>query len=101
MSVRRFKNGHISRDQFRRSLTMAELHCSVAEMQAIEARYCNDYGVNYASFLEEIEPAERPPARYVERMKDIRLANEKKRTPERRPVKDLENVLLKIKTKVM
>ena len=79
---------------------MLELHCTEAEMQALEAKFCNDTGFNYLSFLEELQPSEKPTLMYLERLKELRMTNQKGKLPERRPAKDLEGVLTKIKTMV-
>jgi len=36
--------GHLPRSRFRQGLTISDLHCTDAEMQAIEARFSNDFG---------------------------------------------------------
>ena len=69
-------------------------------MAALEAKYCNDVGFNYTSFLEDLQPEEKRELMYVKRLEDIRAANQTGKLPEKRPGKDLESILLKIKTKV-
>ena len=69
-------------------------------MHALEALYCNDVGVNYIQFLQDLEPKEPIPFMYVQRMEEIRQANAKQALPEQRASTDLESVYLKIKTKV-
>lgn len=99
-AVCRHNNGHLSRNKFRQALTVAELHCSDAEMQAIEARFSNDMGVNYFAFLEAIDPEPLVPFMYFKRLKDLRATNDRPRMPEREPGQNLDDVLLKVKTKV-
>lgn len=93
-------NGHVTKSQFRQCLTMLELHCTEPEMIALEAKYCNDTGFNYLAFLSELQPEEKPQFMYVSRLEDIRKTNQKKTLPELNAQKDLESVLLKVKTKV-
>ena len=98
--LHRHNNGHVTRGQFRQCLTMLELNCTEAEMQALEARFCNDTGFNYLDFLSVLQPAEPPKLMYVERLKELRLTNQKPNRIERNVAVDLEGVLTKIKTKV-
>lgn len=69
-------------------------------MDALEALYCNDIGVNYKQFLSDLQPSEPVPFMYVKRMDEIRQANAKQALPEQRPQKDLESIFIKIKTRV-
>ncbi len=69
-------------------------------MQALEAYFCNDTGFNYMQFLQVLQPEEPPKFMYVERLKTLRLANQKNEMPERNPAGDLDGVITKIKTKV-
>lgn len=93
-------NGHVTKSQFRQCLTMLELHCTEPEMIALEAKFCNDTGFNYLAFLSELMPQEPPQFMYQSRLEEIRKTNMKKTLPELNAQKDLESVLLKIKTKV-
>ena len=69
-------------------------------MQALEARFGNDVGIDYYSFLDVVEP--RPPVeyRFPERLKELRITNDKPPLPELYPANSLEALLQKIKTKV-
>ena len=96
----RHNNGHVTRPQFRQCMTMVELHITEAEMEALEARYVNDVGFNYLEFLRDLQPQDPVKPMYVERLKELRLTNEKTKLPERDPKSDLEAILLKLKTKV-
>ena len=69
-------------------------------MQALEAKFCNDTGFNYLAFLEELQPREAPKQMYVERLKELRLTNQKDKAPKSNASVDLEAILNKIKTKV-
>ena len=79
---------------------MLELHATQDEMAALEAKYCNDTGFNYMKFLAELMPQEPLQFMYLERLKGLRKTNEGKRLPELNPSSDLEDLLLKLKTKV-
>jgi len=79
---------------------MLELHCTEPEMIALEAKFCNDTGFNYLAFLAELQPVEPQQFMYETRLEDIRQTNVRKTLPELKPQKDLESVLLKVKTKV-
>lgn len=96
----RHRNGHITRKQFRQALTMVELPVSEAEMQALEAKFCNDTGFDYMSFLAELQPEEAVPFMYVKRMEQLRQVNEKGALPEHNPSCNLESLLDKLRTKV-
>ena len=96
----RHNNGHITRPQFRQCLTILELTCTEAEMAALEARFCNDTGFNYMAFLVELQPQEPIEMMYTKRQGQIRATNQKGRLPEGKIGRDLESILLKIKTKV-
>lgn len=96
----RHNNGHVTRGQFRQCLTMLELHCTEAEMQALEAKFCNDSGFHYLAFLGELQPAEPIQHMYVKRLNELRLVNEKGALPEHNTACDLDGVLTKIKTQV-
>ena len=97
----RHNNGHVTKSQFRQCLTMLELHCTEPEMIALEAKFCNDTGFNYIAFLSELQPEAPPKFMYETRLEDIRKTNQRKILPELNAQKDLESVLLKVKTKVL
>jgi hypothetical protein len=78
---------------------LAELHCTDAEMQALEARFANDMGVNYIAFLDALDPPEHRPLLFVQRVNDLRAANARQSVPECESSGSLESVLLKVKTK--
>jgi hypothetical protein len=80
-------------------MNLAELHCTDSEMQALEARFANDMGVDYVAFLDALEPTEKPPLLFVQRVNELRAANAKQSVLELEPAGSLEAVLLKIKTK--
>ena len=72
-----------------------------AEMNALEAKFCNDTGFNYLRFLEELQPTEPPQLMYRQRLQELRLTNAKAKLPERSGTShDQESVLLIIKKKV-
>ena len=79
---------------------MLGLNCTVAEMDALEAKFCNDTGFNYIAFLEELQPQEPLEFKYLQRCQELRVANHKKTLPETNIATDLEGVMTKIKTKV-
>ena len=70
------------------------------ELSTLEARFVNDVGVNYLAFLKELEPVEAPEFMYVKRLEELRQTNAKGALPELHAVGDMEEILLKIKTKV-
>jgi len=70
-------------------------------MQGLESRFSNDLGVNYVAFLEVLEPQEHIPLKFTERIKDLRAANRRPPLPEREPAGSLEEVFLKVKSKVI
>jgi len=90
----------VTKSQFRQCLTMLELHCTEPEMIALEAKFCNDTGFNYLAFLDELQPVDTAKFMYQTRLEEIRQTNARKSLPELNAQKDLESVLLKIKTKV-
>ncbi|XP_053393487.1 uncharacterized protein LOC123564874 [Mercenaria mercenaria] len=96
----RHNNGHVTMSQFRQCLTMLELHCTEPEMIALEAKFHNDTGFNYLAFLSELMPEEPPQFMYRSRLEELRNTNAKKTLPELNAQKDLESILLKVKTKV-
>ena len=79
-------------------MTMLELPVTEAEMQALEAKFCNDTGFNYLAFLSELQPTEPPKMMYQQRLEELRQTNAPKKTVLGRA--DLEGVLVKVKTKV-
>ncbi|KAK7111168.1 uncharacterized protein [Littorina saxatilis] len=93
-------NNHITRQQFRQALTMLDIPITPAELAALEAKFFNDAGVNYLAFLNALEPVEPPQFMYVKRLEEVRQTNDKKALPELHAQGDLEQILLKIKTKV-
>lgn len=96
----RHNNGYVTRGQFRQCLTILELHATDPEMAALEAKFCNDTGFNYVAFLNELEPKDPPQLMYLERLKNLRQVNEKKKIPELNVCTDYESLLDKLKTKV-
>ncbi|ELU01670.1 hypothetical protein CAPTEDRAFT_182794 [Capitella teleta] len=93
-------NGYVTTKQFRQCLTMLDLKCTEPEMEALEARFCNDTGFNYIAFLGELQPTEKPKLMYLERQKEVREVNQRTKNPEVDPSRDLEVILLKIKNRV-
>ena len=69
-------------------------------MISLEAKFCNDTGFNYIAFLEELQPQAPQDFMYEKRLEEIRKTNQRKSLPELNAQKDLEGVLLKVKTKV-
>lgn len=69
-------------------------------MEALEARFCNDTGFNYVAFLQELQPSEKLKLMYLERQREVREVNQRKKLPEKDPGHDLETILHKIKTMV-
>lgn len=96
----RHNNGHITQKQFSQCFKILDVPVEESELDALEALYGNDMGVNYVKFLEDLQPSDPIPFKYVKRMEEIRQANAMKILPEQRPQTDLESVLVKIKTKV-
>ncbi|XP_060063466.1 uncharacterized protein LOC132543930 [Ylistrum balloti] len=93
-------NGHVTKAQFRQCLTMLELHSTEAEMAGLEAKFCNDVGFNYLALLNELQPVIPPKFMYETRLEELRLTNKKTKLPEINAANDLEEVLMKVKTKV-
>ena len=96
----RHNNGHITRSQFRQCLNILELHVTEPEMHSLEAIFCNDTGFNYLAFLAELQPQAPLEPAYAKRMVELRLVNNRAKLPELNIATALENILLKIKTKV-
>lgn len=93
-------NGHVTRSQFRQCIRMLELNATEEEMKALEAKFCNDVGFDYLTFLNELEPKPAPQMMYITRLEEIRNTNMKKKLPEQNVADNLEGVLNKVKTKV-
>ena len=98
--ISRHNNGHVTQNQFRQCLRMLDLNATEAELAAIEAIFCNDVGFNYIAFVSQLQPKETPKFMYQEIQDLLNQTNQQRRLPERNCMSDLENVLLKIKTKV-
>ena len=69
-------------------------------MASLEAKYYNDTGFNYMAFLADLVPPPLPRFMYLERLKNLREVNANKNLKEIDPSSDLEQLLLKMKTKV-
>jgi len=96
----RHNNGHITRQHFRQCLRILEMSATETEMQAVEARFCDDVGFHYSRFLEELDPNPKTEMMYVKRIQNLRVVNDDKKAKEDHPVGDLESVLKKVKTMV-
>ncbi|KAK2184430.1 hypothetical protein NP493_266g02009 [Ridgeia piscesae] len=94
-------NGHITRQHFRQCLRILEMSATETEMQAVEARFCDDVGFHYSRFLEELDPNPKTEMMYVKRIQNLRVVNDDKKAKEDHPVGDLESVLKKVKTMVV
>jgi len=70
-------------------------------MHALEARFGNDVGVDYMAFLDVVEPSPAPAWKFADRLKELRITNDKPPLPELYPSDSLEALLQKIKTKVL
>ena len=66
----------------------------------MEARFGNDVGVDYEAFLQVVEPSPAPQWRYADRLKELRITNDKPPLPELYAADSVDALLQKIKTKV-
>ncbi|XP_011302933.1 uncharacterized protein [Fopius arisanus] len=98
----RLNHGHVSRSQLRHILTTATVLLSQKEIFALEQRYNDEMGFNYARFLRELEalPVTRPL--YEELVREKHLLNAVKPLPiPCRDEKDIILVIGKIKAKIV
>ncbi|XP_015123214.1 uncharacterized protein LOC107045443 [Diachasma alloeum] len=98
----RLNHGHVSRSQLRQILTAATILLSQEEIFALEQRYNDEMGFNYARFLQELEalPITRPL--YEKLVQEKRLLNaERPLTIPCRNERDIVLILGKIKAKVV
>ncbi len=52
----RVNNGHVSRQQFKQTLSMLNYYFSAEELDAMSVQYCDAMGFNYLKLLDDIEP---------------------------------------------
>lgn len=95
-------NHHITRKQFQQCLSIMNLPFTKAEIDAIEARFSNDIGFNYMTFLYELlsDEYQMCPPRYPSLKKEIFHLSRNKFVPESPTNVHEEGVLTKIKNKV-
>ncbi|XP_072165025.1 uncharacterized protein [Diadema setosum] len=97
----RHNMGIVTQSQFRQCLTYLGLTASEEEMRALEAKYTNEMGFNYIQFLEELQPRPQQDLKYLQRLAELELVNNRKVSLEKNPLRDVEGIMDKIKTKVM
>ncbi|CAI9726336.1 Hypothetical predicted protein [Octopus vulgaris] len=95
-------NHHITRKQFQQCLSIMNLPFTKAEIDAIEARFSNDIGFNYMTFLYELLSDEYQlcPPRYPTLKKEVFHLSRNKSLQESDANVHEEDVLTKIKNKV-
>eukprot|EP00106_Octopus_bimaculoides_P000016 XP_014767458.1 PREDICTED: uncharacterized protein LOC106867177 [Octopus bimaculoides] len=95
-------NHHITRKQFQQCLSIMNLPFTKAEIDAIEARFSNDIGFNYMTFLYELLSDEYQlcPPRYPTIKKEVFHLSKHKSLLEPDTNVHEEDVLTKIKNKV-
>lgn len=92
--------GIVTKSQFRQCLFYLGLNASEEEMLMLEAKYTNVMGFNYIKFLEDLQPKAQQELKYVQRLKELDLVNNRKVSLEKNPLKDADSVMEKVKTKV-
>ncbi|XP_011673543.2 uncharacterized protein LOC594672 [Strongylocentrotus purpuratus] len=93
--------GIVTKSQFRQCLFYLGLNASEEEMLMLEAKYTNVMGFNYIKFLEDLQPKAQQELKYVQRLKELDLVNNRKVSLEKNPLKDADSVMEKVKTKVI
>ncbi|XP_062506736.1 uncharacterized protein LOC134183259 [Corticium candelabrum] len=97
----RHNHGYITSAQFRQCLSCLNFTASDEEVKLIEERFSDDEGVNYVKFLAEIEPTEREEPKYTEYVRTLQALQEnKKRTVAQQTSVNIDELMIKIKTKV-
>ena len=62
-------------------------------------KFSDDTGFNYIRFLEELQPSEKAESKYLQRLKDLELVNNRELKDS--GSKGIEDIMNKIKTKVV
>ncbi|XP_012253830.2 uncharacterized protein LOC105684778 [Athalia rosae] len=95
-------HGHVTRSQLRQTMTTACILLSREETYALEQRYNDELGFNYAWFIEEMEARKPEVPLYNSMLEEKKLLNAEKPMP--KATSDESNILLilaKIKAKVV
>nr|XP_054773761.1 uncharacterized protein LOC129281858 [Lytechinus pictus] len=93
--------GIVTKNQFRQCLFYLGLNASEDEMLALEAKYTNNMGFNYYEVPGGTQPKPQQELKYVQRLQDLELVNNRTVSLEKNPLKDAESIMEKVKTKVM
>ncbi|XP_046608856.1 uncharacterized protein LOC124299634 [Neodiprion virginianus] len=95
-------HGHVTRSQLRQTMTTACILLSREEVYALEQRYNDELGFNYAWFIEEMEALPKEVPLYYAMLEEKKLINAEKSPPN--PTSDESNIVLilaKIKAKIV
>ncbi|XP_073251609.1 uncharacterized protein [Porites lutea] len=92
-------NGHVTKIQASQCLHTLGLTDDPEEIKILQSRYSDDIGFNYIQFLEDLQPSEKPEMKYLQRLEELKLTNQK-HLPDLGD-NNFEKIMYKIKCKVM
>lgn len=92
-------NGHVTKIQASQCLHTLGLTDDPEEIKVLQSRYSDDIGFNYIKFLEDLQPSEKPEMKYLQRLEELKLTNQK-HLPDLGD-DNFEKIMYKIKSRVM
>lgn len=92
-------NGHVTKIQASQCLHTLGLTDDPEEIRILQTRYSDDIGFNYIQFLDDLQPSEKPEMKYLQRLEELKLTNQK-HLPDLGD-DSIERIMYKIKCRVM
>lgn len=92
-------NGHVTKIQASQCLHTLGLTDVPEEIKVLQNRYSDDIGFNYIQFLDDLQPSEKPELKYLQRLEELKLTNQKN-LPDLGD-DNIEKIMYKIKCRVM
>lgn len=97
----KLNRGHVTRKQFLQCLAILNVYVDENRITALEGKFMNNLGFNYAAFLNLVQPCEVDEPKYHEFKKELeRLNSTKQGVYEPNPNNDIQSILIKIKDQV-
>ncbi|XP_074114898.1 uncharacterized protein LOC141537673 [Cotesia typhae] len=98
----KLNHGYVSRNQLRQVLTTATILVSPEEIFALEQRYNDELGFNYASFLKDLDSKTVEAPLYGKMLEEMKhLNSESPKTDPSVDDKDIVQIIAKIKAKLV
>ncbi|XP_021944128.2 uncharacterized protein LOC110842654 [Folsomia candida] len=97
----RINNGHVSRQQFKQTLSMLNYYFTADELDAISVQYCDSLGFNYFKLLDDIDPKNIEPGWYSKYKTGRLYQLSRPRPTPKWQENDLQRIMYKIQARMV